>query len=251
MKMKRFLVLLALVLALLTNGIESAAAATETATVREAPTTGESWAAAVAVVGAIGISAGILWLVNRAHAVQQSLAQSVVRRGGTAQVVVETASGRENVAVDDIVITGPDQVQVNTAGEFNVPDTTADPEWSVSGISAYARGLKGPRTLVFTPHEPQDGVEISVRSGARTGRTAVAVLPANPPLPFALRLAVRSWGLVLVAVVVVFGAVALGLTGHLDGANFVALVAPLAALLGVTAAASGRSGDEGDTGAKP
>jgi hypothetical protein len=248
--MRRVLMLLTPVLVLVSSGVASAAAATGTAATREAPTNGESWAAAVALAGAIGISVGILWLVNRAHVVQQSLAQSAVRRGGAAQTVLETASGRESGAVDAIVITGPEQLHVNTAGEFSVPDAVADPEWSVSGISAYARGLKGPRTFLFTPHEQHDGVVISVRSGARTGRTTVEVLPANAPLPFVLRLAVRSWGLVLVAVVVVFGAVALGLTGHLDGANFVALVAPLAALLGVTAAASGRSGEEGDAGAK-
>ena len=241
--MKRFVVLVALMLVLATNGVGVAAAAT-TNTERE-PSTGESWVAAVALLGAVGISMGILWLVNRAHTVQQSLAQSVVRRGGTAQTALETASGREHAAVDEIVITGPSQLPMNTAGEFSVPDSVTAAEWSVSGISSYARSLKGPRTFVFTPYEQGDGVEITVAAGGRKGRTALSVLPATPALPFVLRLAVRSWGLVLVAVVVVLGAVALGLTGHLDGANFVALVAPLAALLGVTVATSERSDDPG------
>jgi hypothetical protein len=249
----RILALVVLVPTLMTSGVAAATEA-ETVPARVDPTAGESWVAAVALLGAIVIGAGILWLVIRAHAVQTDLARSLIRRGGQAQTVVEAASGRESASVDEIVISGPDQVQMNSAGEFSVPDTVVDPEWSVSGISAYARALKGPRTFVFTPLERQDGVVISVRAGARTGRTAVTVLPASLPLPFVLRLAVRSWGLVLVAVVVVFGAVALGVTGHLDGANFVALVAPLAALLGVTAAASTPTGDTGtggDPGAKP
>jgi hypothetical protein len=37
----------------------------------------------------------------------------------------------------------------------------------------------------------------------------------------------------------------MGVTGHLDGSNFVALVAPLAALLGVTAAVSDHGGGGG------
>ena len=75
------------------------------------------------------------------------------------------------------------------------------------------------------------------------------MLPAEAATPFVVRLFVRNWGLIVVANVVVFGAIALGLAGRLDGANFVALVAPLAALLGVTTAGGPRSDDDGQTGA--
>jgi len=208
------------------------------------PTVGESWAAALAILGAIGLGSGILWLVNRAHALQKTIAQATIRRGGTAQVSLQSAAGHNEVAPagGTLTITGPDEVQMNTAGEFTV-EPVENPEWSVSGISAYARDLKGPRTFVFTPQEQKDAITIGVRGvGGRSGSKTVKVLPTAAPSPFVLELVVRNWGLVLVAVVVVFGAIALGLTGHLTGVNFVALVAPLAALLGVAAATSGRSG---------
>jgi hypothetical protein len=195
-----------------------------------------------------------LWLVNRVHMLQKSLAQATIRRGGSVQVETQstTGGGKELGVVAGtpapLTITGPDEVQVNTPGEFIV-EPVGNPEWSVTGISAYARDLKDPRTFVFTPHEEKDAVTIGVSGGAgRSGSKTIRVLPAAPPAPFVLELVVRNWGLVLVAVAVVFGAIALGLTGHLTGSNFVALVAPVAALLGVAAATAGRSG--GGDGAK-
>ena len=218
------------------------------------PTTGESWAAALAILGAIGLGAGILWLVNRVHTLQKSLAQATIRRGGSVQVQTQSTTGGGKELGEaagtpaPLTITGPDEVQVNTPGEFIV-EPVDNPQWGVTGISAYARDLKDPRTFVFTPHEEKDAVTIGVSGSAgRSGSKTVRVLPAVPPAPFVLELVVRNWGLVLIAVAVVFGAIALGLTGHLTGGNFVALVAPVAALLGVTAATAGRSG--GGDGAK-
>jgi uncharacterized membrane protein YgcG len=87
-------------------------------------------------------------------------------------------------------------------------------------------------------------VTIKVTDGTSNGEKPVRIVAAAKP-SFVARFAVRNWGLVVVAVAIVFGAIALGVTGHLDGGNFVALVAPLAALLGVTAAVSERGGSGG------
>ena len=84
-----------------------------------------------------------------------------------------------------------------------------------------------------------------MRSGDKVAKKAFKVSPAPKPPAFVLQVATRSWGLIVVAIAVVFGAVALGLTGRLDGGNFVARVAPLAALLGVTSIGGGRNDQTG------
>jgi hypothetical protein len=99
----------------------------------------------------------------------------------------------------------------------------------------------------LTPHEEKADVTLKVTDGTTSGEKRVKILAAAKS-SFVVRLAVRHWGLVVVAVAIVFGAIALGVTGHLDGGNFVALVAPLAALLGVTAAVSERDGGSGSAG---
>lgn len=86
-----------------------------------------------------------------------------------------------------------------------------------------------------------------VKADGRNGEKAVKIVAAAKA-PFVFRIAVRNWGLLVVAVFIVAGAIALGVTGHLDGGNFVALVAPLAALLGVAAATGDRGGGGGSAG---
>ena len=65
------------------------------------------------------------------------------------------------------------------------------------------------------------------------------VTPAASPFP--LRLFLHGWGLVVVAVLVIGFAGALDALGNLTSADFIALVVPLTALLGVLAAVRGTS----------
>jgi hypothetical protein len=72
----------------------------------------------------------------------------------------------------------------------------------------------------------------------------------EPAPPFTLRLFLHGWGLVAVAVLIVGFAGALDALGNLTSSDFVALVAPLAALLAVTLITRG-TGDAGSSRPAP
>ena len=80
--------------------------------------------------------------------------------------------------------------------------------------------------------------------------TAVADVTSPTP-PFTLRLFLQGWGLVAVAVVIVGFAGALAALGTLTPSDFIALVAPLAAVLGVVAAVRGPADAAGRPGKRP
>jgi hypothetical protein len=61
--------------------------------------------------------------------------------------------------------------------------------------------------------------------------------------PFTLRVFLSSWGLVVVAVLVVGFAGALAALGDFTPSDFIMLASPLAALIGVVAVARGGTGD--------
>ena len=86
-------------------------------------------------------------------------------------------------------------------------------------------------------------LHVRVREGLTERRetmTITAVPEVAPPAPpFPLRLFLHGWGLVVVAVLVVGFAGALDALGNLTSADFIALVVPLTALLGVLAAVRG------------
>jgi hypothetical protein len=69
----------------------------------------------------------------------------------------------------------------------------------------------------------------------------------TPAPPFTLRLFLQGWGLVVVAVLIAGFAAALNALGNLSSADFIALVAPLGAVLGVVAVARGM----GDPASRP
>jgi hypothetical protein len=76
--------------------------------------------------------------------------------------------------------------------------------------------------------------------------TAVPEVPAPAP-PVTLRLFLQAWGLVAVAVLITGFAGALVALGSLPSSDFIALVTPLAAVLGVVAVARGTA-DSGGQG---
>jgi hypothetical protein len=228
-----------------------AATAPTATTTADEPTKGESGVAALAILAGVAIAIAVVVFVWHAHDIQARLATATIARGGTVDTAAIPAAGGEELAAADakaIKIDGPDAVAVGSAGEFKVEKAVANPVWSVTGLGSFTQLLKDDgRTFVFTPHERKDGVEIHVTAGEEKGQRAVKILAAAKA-SFVFRVAVRNWGLVVVAVFIVAGAIAMGVTGHLDGGNFVALVAPLAALLGIATATGDRGGGGGSAG---
>src|SRR5712691_1303464 len=106
--------------------------------------------------------------------------------------------------------------------------------------------------LLLIADRPGDlTVSVRVREGI-TERRATKSVTAVPDmtavaLPFTLRLFLHGWGLVAVAVLIVGFAGALEALGNLTSSDFIALVAPLAALLAVIAAVRGT----GESGSRP
>lgn len=249
----------------------SAAPSTPPAGPSESPTGGELVAACVALLAGAVLGGLVIALVRRVHEAQEALARRVIANNGTVTTSIGTAAGGgpERAAVPSepggvpqagdrgaqtspapVALTGPSRLTVGTPADYVVADGDETKlVWSVSGLSAYERTQSEPRKLTITPHRASGKASISVTDGVSSVQHDITV--SDPPpsgSSLQIQLVIRNWGLVVVAIAVVFGAIALGLAGALDGSQFVALVAPLAALLGVTAAAGrGSSGSGGAT----
>jgi len=153
------------------------------------------------------------------------------------------------------VIEGPDEVVAGEQARFRVQ--SAGPHqvvsWAVGGGAvSHAPDLGHPGDLLVVAEQPGDLTIIArVREGlterrATKGVTAVPEVP-DPAPPFALRLFLHGWGLVVVAVLIIGFAGALDALGNFTSSDFIALAVPLAALLGVIAVARGA----GEAGGRP
>ncbi|MEP7025243.1 MAG: hypothetical protein ABJB47_15885, partial [Actinomycetota bacterium] len=97
-------------------------------------------------------------------------------------------------------------------------------------------------------------VSVRVREGIterRATKAVTAVPDATAPPPITLRLFLQGWGLVVVAVLIVGFAGALAALGSLSSSDFIALVAPLGALLAVISVARGGGDSAGRPGRGP
>jgi len=153
------------------------------------------------------------------------------------------------------VIDGPDEVVAGEQARFRIP--SAGPHqvvtWAVGGGAvSHAPDPGHPGDLLLIAEQPGDLTIIArVREGLTERRatkavTAVPEVP-DPAPPFALRLFLHGWGLVVVAVLIVGFAGALDALGNFTSSDFIALAVPLAALLGVIAVARGH----GEAGGRP
>ena len=119
--------------------------------------------------------------------------------------------------------------------------------WAAGGGSvSQAPDPAHPDELLLIADRPGDlMLHVRVREGLTERREtkAVTAVPDVTPAasPFPLRLFLHGWGLVVVAVLVVGFAGALDALGNLTSGDFIALVVPLTALLGVLAAVRGAS----------
>jgi len=150
------------------------------------------------------------------------------------------------------VIEGPDEVMAGEQARFRVQPAAPHQvvTWAVGGGAvSHAPDPSQPGDLLLIADQPGD---LTIMARMREGLTerratkSVTVVPEvpDPGPPFALRLFLHGWGLIVVAVLIVGFAGALNALGNFTSSDFIALAVPLAALLGVLAVA--RGGGEGN-----
>jgi len=221
--------------------------------------------AVLIALGAAAVAAGVVFMAWSVHTREIRLAELLIRR----QFLVLPDS-KTGMAIDDgepdpdiaaeleaaararmtpqAVIEGPDSIVTGEQARYRVRPT-GQPQsvsWSVGGSVTQAPDPAHPEELLLIAEQPGDlTITVRVREGLAERRetkdvTAVPdVAPAAPP--FTLRLFLNGWGLVALAVVIVGFAGALNALGNFTSSDFIALVVPLAALLGVIAVARGSS----------
>lgn len=148
-----------------------------------------------------------------------------------------------------LVIEGPETVVVGEQVRYRVRPSGNGKvvTWAAGGGSvSQAPDPAHPDELVLTADRPgQLMLHARVREGLterRETKSVTAVAAASPAAsPFPLRLFLHGWSLAVVAILVIGFAAALVALGDLTSADFIALVVPLTALLGVITAVRGTS----------
>jgi len=154
-----------------------------------------------------------------------------------------------------LVIEGPETVVVGEQVRYRVRPSAVGTAvtWAAGGGSvSQAPDPTHPDELLLIADRPGSlMLHVRVREGLnerRETKSVTAVPDVTPAAsPFPLRLFLQGWGLVVVAILVVGFAGALVALGNLTAADFIALVVPLIALLGVLAAVRGAA----DPGPRP
>lgn len=222
-------------------------------------------------LGSAGLAAGVVAMSWSVHARQIRLAEVLARRQfmvtapaaapGQAVNGSEAAAGPEEPArpvngqARAAVIDGPETVVTGEQARYRVRSSNAGRvvSWAVGGGSvAQAPDPSHPDELLLIADQPGNlTISVRVREGMTERREtkAVAVVADVPPPapPFTLRLFLHGWGLVVAAVLIAGFAGALAALGTLTSADFIALVAPITALLGMAAVVRGM----GDSPARP
>jgi hypothetical protein len=142
-----------------------------------------------------------------------------------------------------LVIEGPETVVVGEQVRYRVRPTAVGTAvtWAAGGGSvSQAPDPTHPDELLLIADRPGSlMLHVRVREGLTERRETMSVtaVPDVTPAasPFPLRLFLHGWGLVVVAILVIGFAAALDALGNLTAADFIALVVPLTALLGVIA----------------
>jgi hypothetical protein len=214
-------------------------------------------------LGSAGLAATVVAMTWSVHARQIRLAEVLARRQSitTAQAPAPTQAGPGADEGDQVgeggrpvngharaaVIDGPESVVTGEQARYRVRSGNAGKvvSWAVGGGSvAQAPDPSHPDELLLIADQPGNlTVSVRVREGMTERREtkAVAVVADVPPPgpPFTLRLFLHGWGLVVAAVLIAGFAGALAALGTLTSADFIALVAPITALLGMAAVVRG------------
>ena len=220
-------------------------------------------------LGAAGLAAAVVVMAWSVHVHQIRLAEQLARRqflvtpeaapaahavngNGKGSGHASAAAGAEAAAPEGarpattglappVVIDGPDTVVTGEQARYRVQPsgTRKVMSWAAGGGSmAQAPDPAHPDELLLIADQPGTlNLTVRVREGmteTRGMKTITAVPEVTEPAPpFTLRLFLHGWGLVAVAVLIVGFAGALDALGNLASSEFIALVAPLAALLAV------------------
>ncbi len=220
--------------------------------------------------GLAGVVVAMAWSV---HARQIRLAEQLARRQFTvtgeagAAAPATNGHGSHKAAAQEakaaagrgsappVVIDGPDTVVTGEQARYRVRpsgDQTVVSWAAGGGAVAQSPDPSHPDELLLIADRPGDlAVMVRVREGMmeRRGTKSVTAVPeVTTTPPFTLRLFLHGWGLVVVAVLIIGFAGALDALGNLASSDFIALVAPLAALLGVVAVVRGADDSGGRTG---
>jgi hypothetical protein len=142
-----------------------------------------------------------------------------------------------------LVIEGPETVVAGEQVRYRVRPIAVGTAvtWAAGGGSvSQAPDPTHPDELLLIADRPGSlMLHVRVREGLterRETKSVTAVPDVTPAAsPFPLRLFLHGWGLVVVAILVIGFAGALDALGNLTAADFIALVVPLTALLGVIA----------------
>lgn len=232
---------------------------------------GQSVVAAILGLGATGVAGGIVAMAWSVHMHQLQLADRLARRTmaevpeapetAGAVLTAHAANGHGNGngngngaaakganGTGASAIEGPDSVVIGEQARYRVRRSDAQRvvSWAAGGGAvSQASDPAHPDDLLLVAAEPGIfTVSVRLREGLAERRETKAVTamtdPATAASAVASRLFLQDWPLATVAVVIVGFAAALVALGSLGVSDFIALVAPLAALLVVVAATRGR-----------
>lgn len=216
-------------------------------------------------LGAVGLAAVVVAMAWSVHARQIRLAELLTRR----QFLVMTETGAAGHALEEggrpedaaeetegaargrpaqpPAIEGPENVITGEQVRYRVRSSGPQQvvSWAVGGGSvSQAPDPAHPNELLLIADQPGSlTITARIREGLTERRetksvTAVPEATTATP-PFTLRLFLHGWGLVVVSVLIIGFAGALDALGNFTSSDFIALVVPLAALLGMIAVARG------------
>ncbi len=221
--------------------------------------------AALLGLGAAGLAGAVVAMAWNVHARQIRLAGQLARRQlivtpepGPAGRGADAGSGPHAARPDvsgvngagpapPVVIDGPATVVTGEQARYRVRPSGSQKlvSWAAGGGSvSQAPDPAHPDELLMVADQPGSlTITARVREGLTEHRatkpvTAVADLTTLPP-PGTPRLFLQAWGLTAVAVLITGFAGALVALGSLAASDFIALVTPLAAVLGIVAIAPG------------
>ncbi len=177
--------------------------------------------------------------------------------GGHGNGAVPEARGATRTRPAQLVIDGPDTVVAGEQVRYSVRPSGNGKvvTWAAGGGSVFqSPDPAHPDQLLLIADRPGNlMITARVREGLTERREtkSITAVPdgADAPSPFTPRVFLHAWGLVVVAVAIVGFAAALVALGNLAASDFIALVAPLGALLAVLMVAIPRT--DGDPGRQP